>query len=171
MRRILCACILLCLSIVSFAQMNKADSLYKEKKRHEIGWDYSVPDFNVNSIDEAKLGLRNAAILHSLEKNYRQAVYNTVLTRILLEQKGLPTYIQLDVSKLKVMNVAKQGSEIVITIKAWLEPKNLVGKNTDITFRFVDGLSDNDQTNYLFGSIGRYVQAKENYDDLQLSIL
>ena len=102
--------------------------------------------------------------LDAYEKNYWQAVYNTTLTRILLEQKGLETYIQLSVSKLKVLNVVKQGNEIFITIKAWFEPKNVIGKNADVTFKFVDGLSDSEQTNNLFRSIGRYVQAKEIYD-------
>lgn len=57
--------ILLLAGITLFAQ---TDSLRREKVRQEIGLDYSVPDFSVSSIDEAKMGTRNAAILRSLEE-------------------------------------------------------------------------------------------------------
>lgn len=166
MKRILFISALLTMCITLFAQTNKADSLQQEKLRQEIGWDYSVPDFSVTTIDESKMGSRNAAILRSLEKNYTQSMYNRFLSSIVVEQLDLQKYTQLSVPKLKLLSVSKQDDKMTIKVKVWLNPKTIAGKQADIVFSFIQGLSSSEQANYLFSNLGRYVQAKEKYDEV-----
>ena len=123
--------------------------------------DYSMPDFSVSRIDERKMGTRLTAIIRSLEKSYTQFVYNRALSSIVVEPLHVSEYTFLEVSKIKILNITKQGHEIRIKVRTWIDPKDIVGKYTDITFRFVNGLSDSEKTNDLFRGIGKYVQEKE----------
>lgn len=153
MRKILCVCLFVMCCVTAWGQR---DSLSREKIRQEIGIDYSVPDFSADIIDKSKMGARNASLLHSLEKNYSQSVYNRSLASIIIEQKDLPVYSQLDVTKLKVLNVTKRDRQLIIKIRAWLSPKNVAGKNTEVVFVFDNGISDSEKVNNFFRNIGRY---------------
>ena len=133
----------------------------REMYRKEIGLDYSVPDFFVNKIDEEKMGKRNAAILRSLEENYKQRQYNQVLATILYEQQNINKVSVMEITKIKILSVSKQDNEISIKIRTWQEPKDIVGKQSEITLCFVNGVSESAAVNSLFSSIGHYVKAKE----------
>lgn len=63
---------------------------------------------------------------------------------------------------MKFVNAVKKGNEITILMRADLQKNTADVKQTDITFHFINGVSDNDKTNELFGYISHYVQARES---------
>ena len=165
MKRTIIISLLMLIAFEGFAQRVRPTVQTEEEKREmyrkEIGLDYSVPDFFVNKIDEEKMGKRNAAIFRSLEENYKQRQYNQVLATILYEQQNINKVSVIEITKIKILSVSKQNDEFSIKIRTWQEPKDIVGKQSEITFYFVGGISESAAVNGLFSSIGHYVKAKE----------
>ncbi len=62
---------------------------------------------------------------------------------------------------MKFINASKKGSEITILMRADLQKNAANVKQTDISFHFVDGLSESDKVNEMFSYISHYVQARE----------
>ena len=73
--------------------------------REKIGLDYSMPDYNTTKVDTKVIGVRLAAILQSLEKNYKQAFYNRLLASILAEQMANLNYSSVPVHKIKKKDI------------------------------------------------------------------
>ena len=106
MKRTIIISLLMLIAFEGLAQRVRPTVQTEEEKREmyrkEIGLDYSVPDFFVNKIDEEKMGKRNAAILRSLEVNYKQRQYNQVLATILYEQQNINKVSIIEITKICV---------------------------------------------------------------------
>ncbi|SNU03315.1 hypothetical protein SAMN06298211_101501 [Prevotellaceae bacterium MN60] len=131
--------------------------------RETIGLDYSMPDFNTSKIDAKVIGVRLAKILQSLEENYVQGYYNRTLASILAEQLETPAYQFVAVTKIKTQQITKMGDEITILLKTTFKSTNEGKKNTILTLRFFQGISDSHFVNSLFYALGNYLKEDENY--------
>ena len=140
--------------------------LIDEKKmmeyREKIGLDYSMPDFDTNRINAKVIGVRLANLLYSLEVNYTQGYYNRTLASILAEQLENPAYKFVPVKKIKTQRIAKKGDEITILLKTTFTSPDLGKQNTILTFRFFQGVSDNNSINKLFYTLGHYLKDGDN---------
>lgn len=86
-----------------------SETLQTEEYRQALGLDMSIPDFETNKIDDAKMGTRLANLLRFFEETYKQGTYSFWISSILREQyeELKPTYFEI--SKLKLQNVSKRG--------------------------------------------------------------
>ena len=130
----------------------------REELRQQIGLDYTMPDYNVNKIDEEKMGTHLANMLQFMEDNFRDIKHNRMLVQIQANQDDAMRYGVI--RGLKVKKVKKKGNRIDININT------KVSINTDlirgaITITFEDGLSHDDTANDLFRNFSRFVKMKE----------
>ena len=131
------------------------DEQYKADIREKLQLDYSMPDYSVNKIDAKVIGPRLATILLKLDENYCHGANTTFLDILLTNQiEGL---IYAQIKRIKLDEVTKNVNTIIIRYKADLEPNNLGLKNAPLTFRFVDGVSDDKSTNDFFCMVCRYI--------------
>lgn len=149
--------------IVGFAQPITAqtDSARRAAYKEKIGLDLSVPDFETKRIDAKVMGERLAGILAYLMENYHQTVYDRKLGLIASEQNEAMENVYFQIKKLKFINAVKKGNDIIILLRADLHTNPANIKQTDITFRFTDGISESEQVNELFAYICHYVKARE----------
>lgn len=122
---------------------------FKEK----IGLDMSVPDFNTQKIDAKVMGKRLAGILDFLMENYRQGFYDRKLGLIASEQNEALENVYVQINKLKFLNAVKRGDEITISMRIDLHKNAANVKRADISFHFVDGVSESDKVNEWFAYI------------------
>ena len=151
-------------SLTSFAQLRVSTQTDAEKQavyRERIGLDYSMPNYSVKKIDEAKMGTRLANILRYFEESMNQGQYNRWLATILGEQHEELRTLYFYVKKIKLLSVSKKGNEIIITYKVWPENNPAKVKQAEVQFLFKEGVSDSQTTNELFSTMSRYVQARE----------
>lgn len=106
------------------------------------------------------MGVRLAGILDYLMENYEQGVYDRRLVQIASEQNEALDNVYFQIKKMKLVNAIKNGNIITILMRADLQKNSLNIKQTDITFRFVNGLSDSYKVNEMFSYISHYVQAR-----------
>jgi len=150
-------------SVSGFAQSlpTQRDSVRMAKYKDTIALDMSVPDFETKRIDAKVMGTRLASILEYLMENYGQGIYDRKLGSIASEQNKALENAYIQIKKLKFVNAVKKGNEITILMRSDLQKNAINIKQTDITFHFVDGLSESDKVNELFSYISHYVQARE----------
>jgi hypothetical protein len=108
------------------------------------------------------IGVRLAKILQSLEENYVQGYYNRTLASILAGQLENPAYQFVYVTKIKTKKITKIGDEITILLKTTFKSTNEGKKNTILTLRFFQGISDSYFVNSLFSHLGNYLKEDEN---------
>lgn len=154
---------MLMVSLTGFAQAlsTQTDSMKRAEMREKIGLDMSVPDFETRKIDAKIMGNRLASILDYLMENYQQGVYDKRLAAIASEHNEALENVSFQLKKMKFVNAFKKGNEITILMRAELQKNSANVKTTDITFHFVDGLSEGDKVNEMFSYISHYVQARE----------
>ena len=163
MKQILITMLLLlgAMCVSAQARTVRSDSAEIAKYKQQIGLDLSVPDFNTKKIDSKIMGPRLANFLDYLFENYNQGTYERQIAHLLSEQNEALEKLYFTVKKIKLMNVSKQGNVINILLKVCLGKNAANIMQTDLTLRFVDGVSDNETTNDLFSYMSRYVQARE----------
>lgn len=137
------------------AEMNKQEK-YKAEVREKLQLDYFLPDYSTSRIDVKVMGPRLAKILETICENYQQCMNLSALSVIQSSQVEGLNYGRI--KKMKLDNVLKQGSEIIIRFNTTLESNNLNLKKSQIIFRFVDGVSDDVSTNDFFSNICRYIK-------------
>jgi hypothetical protein len=138
------------------------DDKKREELRQQIGLDYAMPDYNVNKIDEKKIGTHLANMLRFLEKNYKDTIYNQYLSKIRSEQLNDLSLRFIGVDKVNVTGVSKKDNEIDVTIQVISKVSKEICKKkmliTDLHFHFVDGISDSYSINTLFANLNRYAR-------------
>ena len=159
-KMLLAACFMLP-SICATAQtVAQSDALQEETVRKAIALDYSMPDFTATRIDARLIGSRLAKLLTSLEENSQQnSQQNYYKLRLsFIQGEQLEALKFPEVTKLKVTNITKSGNTISVRARTKLRP-NISGiKQAEITFRFVDGVSDSKAVNNMFCDLARYVR-------------
>lgn len=162
-KKLLLTCLLILFAFCVNAQsIGQIDEKKMMEYRETIGLDYSMPDFNTSKIDAKVIGVRLAKILQSLEENYMRDYYNRVLASILAEQLETPAYQFVSVTKIKTQKITKAGDEITILLKTTFKSTNEGKKNTILTLRFFQGISDSHFVNSLFYALGNYLKEDEN---------
>lgn len=132
--------------------------------RQKIGLDYSMPDYNVKKIDAKKIGYRLAGILHYLEENYKQGIYNRRLATIIAEQKKSFENSYFELKKLKLVSISKTDNVIVVKYKVTIDTKADKKEQRNLQFCFTDEISDSKKVNELFSYMSRYVSAREKLE-------
>ena len=169
MKKLLFTSVLLMVALSVSAQFRYHNITYEQQQeqrkqaiRDAINFDYSVPDYNVSSLDEKVMGWRLAKMLLYLEDNFTQWQHNRRLSMIRNVQMGEVSVSYHPIDKIKVLNVQKQDSVITIKINTFSKgEKKRDDVNFDITLSFTNNLSDDETTNSLFSDIGRYIRKNE----------
>ena len=126
-----------------------------------IGLDTTVPDFDTNKIDAKVMGSRLANLLNHLLQNYNKDTYELLIAQILGKQNESLQHLYYKIKKMQFAHASKQGDVMTVLMHVWPD-KNIADVNqADMTFRFVDGVSDDQTTNALFSYMSRYVDAQE----------
>lgn len=127
--------------------------------RQKIGIDYAVPDYFVTRIEPEKTGVRLAKILQLLERDYKQGVYNSCLSRILDSQLDEEKQHFLTIEQLKVRSIQKKDSMVVIRVQLQSAKTKELGRvKRNVDFVFVNGVSADDRVNDLFCGLAQYVK-------------
>ena len=138
------------------------DDKKREELRQQIDLDYSMPDYEVNKIDEKKIGTHLANMLKFLERYYKDTIYNQYLSKIRSEQLNDLSLRFIGVDKVKVTGVSKKDNEIVVTIQTISKVSKEISKKkmlvNDLRLHFVDGISDSYSINTLFTNLNRYAR-------------
>lgn len=149
------------MSVYSQIRTVASDSERNAEYKKAIGLDTTIPDFDTNKIDAKVMGSRLANLLNYLLENYDQDSYELQIVQILGEQNESLQHLYYKIKKMQFANASKQGDVMAILMHVWPD-KNIADVNqADLTFRFVDGVSDNQATNALFSYMSRYVDAQE----------
>ncbi len=152
-------------SLSGFAQSLpvRSDEAKRTELREKIGLDLTVANFDTKKIDAKVMGTRLAGILDYLMDNYQQSVYDRRLNQIASEQNEALENANFQIKIMKFLNAIKKGNEITILMRVDLQKNAANVKQTDITFHFIDGLSERDKVNEMFSYISHYVQAREQF--------
>ena len=137
------------------------DSVKIAEYREKLSLDYSMPDYSVKKIDETKIGSHLANILHYFEENGTRGTLTSWISSILAEQNETFKNRYIELKKLKLQKVSKKGNEITIIYNASLQALAGLPSHTELTFHFLDGVSESKPVNEMFSHISRYVIARE----------
>ena len=150
------------LAIPQSLSAQEQDDKKREELRQQIGLDYTMPDYDVNKIDDEKIGSHLANMLRFLERYYKDVIYNQYLSKIRSEQLNDISLRFIGVDKVKVTGVSKNGNEIVVAIQTISKVSKEINKKkiliTDLHLLFVDGISDSYSINTLFTNLNRYAR-------------
>ena len=124
--------------------------------RQKLNIDYSLPDFSTSKLDGKVIGTRLALMLLRLQDNYRDAVCNQYLSKLVCDQNDGLNYVTIE--NLKIQKISKTGNVITIMSNAKLSKNPLGLKNTEICMAFTRGVSDNKAVNSLFSNLARYIK-------------
>jgi len=155
--------LLMCIPILAIAQPSHAqsDEAKRAEMREKIGLDMTIPDFDTKKVDAKVMGDSLADILDYIMENYQQGIYDRKLGAIVGEQNEALENAYVQIKKLRFVNAVKKGDEITILMRADLQKNAANVKQTDITFHFVDGVSESNIINETFSYISHYVQLRK----------
>ena len=165
MKQILITMLLLLGATSIFAQTSAKPSLDSAKiaeYRAKLALDYPMPDYSVKKIDESKMGSHLANILRYFEENGMRGTLISWVGSILSEQNESFKNRYIELKKLKLQKVSKTGNEITIIYDATLQGSSELPSQVDLTFHFLDGVSESKPVNDMFSYISRYVIAHEH---------
>lgn len=143
------------------SQIAKYDTRTVEDLRQQIGLDVEMPDYTTKKVDADVIGDHLAKMLNLLVNIITDGWYVQKMSAILSSQDAQLKYVIVD--KIKVLSISKKDNEITVKLMAWLSPNSSGLKNAEVSFHFVDGVSDNQDVNDLFCQLSRYAQ-KEKID-------
>ena len=136
-------------------EMSKQEQ-YKNEVREKLRLDDSMADYSTSKIDAKVMGTRLAKILETICESYQQYMNLCALSVIQSSQVEGLSYGRIKM--LKLDNVSKQGSEIIIRFNTTLESNNLNLKKSQIEFRFKEGASEDVATNDFFSNTCRNIK-------------
>ena len=132
------------------------EELYKQQLRANLALDYSMPDFSTTKPNPNIIGTRLAKMLDVLLNSQQDIIYKRLLSFIQAEQQENLKYVVIDHYKLK--KIEKKGDEITILFQTFLMPNSTGVKNSQMTLRLLEGVSNSQYTNDLFAHISRYIK-------------
>ena len=138
-----------------------SDSERNAEYKKAIGLDMTIPDFDTNKIDAKVMGSRLANLLNYLLENYNHESYELQIAQILGEQNESLQHLYYKIKKMQFANASKQGDVMTVFMHVWPDKNKADVNQADLTFRFVDGVSDDQTTNALFSYMSRYVESQE----------
>ena len=146
------------LAIPQCLSAQEQDDKKREELRQQIGLDYSMPDYNVNKIDEKKIGTHLANMLRFMEDNFEDIKHNGMLSKIQANQNDAMRFGVI--RELKVKKIVKKGNKIDITLNTLTSLNTGLTRGT-MTITFDYGLSQDATVNNLFRDFSHYVKMRE----------
>ena len=137
------------------------DSVKIAEYREKLSLDYSMPDYSMKKIDETKIGSHLANILRYFEENGTRGTLTSWLSSILSEQDETFKNRYIELKKLKLQKVSTKGTEITIIYNASLQALAGLPSHTELTFHFMDGVSESKPVNEMFSYINRYATERK----------
>lgn len=126
------------------------DAKYKSEMKEKLAIDYSMPDYTTKKVDANVMGQHMAMMVNTFLERSTQISYQRPLNKIIGEQVESLKYSDYPIQKMKFVNATKIGNDITLLFKVWLG-KNTSGiKQTDMSIRFIDGVSESNTINELF---------------------
>ena len=104
------------------------------------------------------MGWKLAGILQFLEKNYKQGIYNQMLSQIRNKQMNELVVRYLPIERIKLRSVEKHDSVITITINTFSKTNKKEKIDCDIKLVFINSISGDEIANRLFSDMGRFVK-------------
>ena len=141
------------------SQIAKYDTRTVEDLRQQIGLDVEMPDYTTKKVDADVIGDHFAKMLNLLVNNIADRWYVQKMSSILSSQDAQLKYVIVD--KIKVLSISKKDNEITVKLMAWLSPNSSGLKTADVSFHFIDGVSDNQDVNDLFSHLSKYAQKEK----------
>ena len=135
------------------------EAMYKAEMKEKLAIDYSMPDYTTNKFDANVMGEHMAMMVNTFLEKCTLKSYQRPLNKIIGEQVEALQYSDYGIKKMNLVSATKSGNEITLLFRVWLD-KNTKGiKQTEMTIRFIDGVSDSKTTNELFRNISSYAMA------------
>lgn len=130
----------------------------KAEMKEKLSIDYSMPDYTTKKVDADVMGEHMAMMVNIFLERCTQMSYQRPLNKIIGEQVESLKYSDYGIQKMKFVKATKIGNEVTLLFKVWLG-KNTSGiKQTDMSIRFFDGISDSNTVNELFCYISNYTE-------------
>lgn len=167
MTRITIRTILLSVAILAAAAMNglsmtgPTNAEEMDSYQNRIGIDMTVDDFRTTVIDKGTMGQHLAGMVDFLLENYMDGTYSRMFHHAVRECAEPLNNKYFHVRKIKFVEATKNDSVIDLVFTIQLDSEQTKLKKTDVTFRFIDGVSESKMTNELFSMMSRYVQMRE----------
>ena len=141
------------------SQIAKYDTRTVEDLRQQIGLDVEMPDYTTKKVDADVIGDHLAKMLNLLVNNITDGWFVQKMSSILSSQDAQLKYVIVD--RIRVQSISKRDNEIIVKLKTWLSPNSSGLKTVDVSFHFIDGVSDNQDVNDLFSLLSKYVQKEK----------
>lgn len=127
----------------------------KAEMKEMLAIDYSMPDYSTKKVDASVMGEHMAMMVKIFLERCTQMSYQRPLNKIIGEQVESLKYSDFCIKKMKFVNATKCGNEITLLFKVRLG-KNTSGiKLTEMSIRFINGLSNSEHTNEVFSYISK----------------
>ena len=142
--------------------LEELEAKNKAEMKEQLAIDYSMPDYTTKKVDVNVMGEHMATMVNIFLDRCTQMSYQRPLNKIIREQMKSLKYSDYPIQKMKFISAKKCGNAITLLFRIWLG-KNTSGlKQTDMSIRFIDGVSDNNAVNELF----RYISTRAEDKDI-----
>ena len=121
----------------------------------------SVPDFKTSTIDQEVMGWKLARIIDGIQRNYKQNDYNRRPSQIRYEQTEDSNVRFSMIDKLDFVDAEKSDSVILLRWHTLTKLDKKHKAEHDLTFMFVNGVSESELVNNFFKDISRYIRPDE----------
>lgn len=139
------------------------ESKYRAELKEKLAIDYSMPDYITKKVNANIMGAYMASMVNTFVERSTQMSNQRVLNKIIGDQVESLKYYDYGIKKMKFINASKKGNELTLLFKVWLS-KNINGiKQTELSIRFIDGVSENNTVNDFF----RYISISAKNDGLK----
>lgn len=156
MKKILLIALLVLGAFSVEAQTVLMDAEKRAEYRECIGLDYSMPDYSTNRVNPKVMGSRLAKIL---DKILDMSKVEGNLSRLaVMQARQIDGMQYCIIKKVQLNEVTKRGNEITVVFNTTLEPNAKHIKKALLTFKFVDGVSDDVAANDYFCSVSQYIK-------------
>lgn len=138
--------------------LEELEAKNKAEMKEQLAIDYSMPDYTTKKVDANVMGEHMAMMVNTFLERCTQMSYQRPLNKIIGEQVESLKYSDYGIQKMKFVSATKCGNAITLLLRVWLG-KNTSGiKQTDMSIRFFDGISDSNTVNELFCYISNYTE-------------
>lgn len=122
----------------------------RAEMKEKLAIDYSMPDYTTKKLDAKVMGEHMATMVNVFLERCTQMSYQRPLNQVIGEQVESFKYYDFPIKKMKFASATKVGNEITLLFKVWLSKKTNGIKQTEMSIRFIDGVSDSNTVNELF---------------------
>lgn len=141
---------------LSIITAEEREAKYKAEMKEMLAIDYSMPDYAIKKVDANVMGDHMAMMVNTFLERSTQMSYQRPLNKIIGEQVESLKYSDYGIKKVNFVSATKCGNEITLLFKVWLGQNTSRIKHTEMSIRFIDGVSESNTVNELFRYISIY---------------